>query len=195
MIRDTISCSSPTMHLRYPQNAFQLLRVHCIRKPPPCRNPKQWLQKVALHVLYTAITATSAKRKVHGSRFVMVRPLFNSQRHILSSSNAQFTRMYRLTKLQFSLLHSVIRGSIRRRRRRSSTVASLVPPAVMLLLTLPLLARTNYLNLFWPYGIAICNVFCIFGETLSALNRILPSINHPCSTAECAESALSTQSL
>lgn len=116
---------------------------------------------------------------------VYKRKRFCMRSHVEELTGRQFVRMYRMNYNTFSNLKTLIAPACHRGERHNSQTAPAVSVDVMLCVTLRVLAGASYLDVSWPYGIAISTVYLVFNDTIAAIDHALGNIRFPKTEEDC----------
>jgi DDE superfamily endonuclease len=147
--------------------------------------------------LSTSMEHTSSRRQLSGwehERVLALTPLHFDQR-MSRFSDAKFTRLYRLSKLDFSSLLAKLHPTLARTHTRPEGSSASVPVPIMVAITLRYLAGGQILDIGWSYGVADSTAYQVVDETLAAMNYNLGNIIFPATEEECKAAADGFQSL
>lgn len=97
--------------------SLRVLRQYCLHKPPKRQQKQEWLERVALHVLYTILAYYAAPNGFSIPRTLLPRLSFDVLHHVNSLSADVFKRMYRVSKKQYGLLHAILRVTLRKKQK------------------------------------------------------------------------------
>jgi hypothetical protein len=131
--------------------------------------------------LSTSTEHTHSRRQLRGweeERVLALTPLHFYQ-HMSRFSDAKFTRLYRLSKQNFSSLVAKLHPTLARTHTRPEGSSASVPVPIMVAITLRYLAGGQILNIAWPYGVADSTAYQLVDETLAAINYHIDNIIFP----------------
>jgi DDE superfamily endonuclease len=153
-----------------------------------CANRADGIAAVAMHTVQAVLSAaialptstehTRSRRQLCGWEEERVLPLtpLHFDQHMSRFSDAKFTRLYRLSKQDFSSLVAKLHPTLARSHTRPEGSSTFVPVPIMVAMTLRYLAGGQILDIAWPYGIADSTTYQVVDETLAAINYHLDNI-------------------
>jgi DDE superfamily endonuclease len=146
--------------------------------------------------LSTSTEHTRSRRQLCGweeERVLAITPLHFDQ-HVSRFSDAKFTRLYCLSKQDFSSLVAKLHPTLARTHTQPEGSSASVPVPIMVAITLRYLAGGQILDITWPYGVADSTAYQVVDETLAAINYHLDNIIFPVTEEECNAAADEFQS-